>query len=260
MPGDPAEILCEAERNEEEEMKKRFAMIVAALLICLMAAPMVYGAGLEVTDIFPKADSTGLQTVNQMARIYFSGDIDIKANEKCFKIVDENGKAQKIMVLEQEDEPNRVNLVLASDLKESTKYTIVIDGSLTDTAGNKLGEDYQSSFTTRSQRQDSIVTTIMMVVMFGAVIVFTLRDQRKQQEQQEERDKKAGKEKKVNPYKEAKKSGKKVGGNKGAAQDYRPKSRTQQRAEEIRAQRKKDRREKVNRIMEENKKKNKGKK
>ena len=260
MPGDPTEILCEAERNEEEEMKKRFAMIVAALLICLMAAPVVYGAGLEVTDIFPKTDSTGLQTVNQMARIYFSGDIDIKANEKCFKIVDENGKAQKIMVLEQEDEPNRVNLVLAGDLKESTKYTIVIDGSLTDTAGNKLGEDYESSFTTRSQRQDSIVTTIMMVVMFGAVIVFTLRDQRKQQEQQEERDKKAGKEKKVNPYKEAKKSGKKVSGKKEAAPDYRPKSKTQQRAEEIRAQRKKDRREKVNRIMEENKKKNKGKK
>ena len=241
-------------------MKKRFAMIVAAMLICLMAAPMVYGAGLEVTDIFPKTDSTGLQIVNQMARIYFSGDIDIEANKECFKIVDENGKAQKIMVLEQEDEPNRVNLVLEGDLKESTEYTIVIDGSLTDTAGNELGKEYRSSFTTRSQKQDSIVTTIMMVVMFGAVIVFTLRDQRKQQDEQEERDRKSGKEKKVNPYKEAKKSGKKVSGNKGAAQDYRPKSKTQQRAEEIRAQRKKDRRDKVNKIMEENRKKNKGKK
>ena len=237
-------------------MKKKLAMIFAAMLILLAAAPTAYGAGLEVTEIFPKTDSTGLQTVNQMARIYFSGDIDIKANEDCFKIVDPDGKAQKIMVLEQPEEPNRVNLVLEGDLKENTEYTIQIDGALTDTAGNTLGQDYTSSFKTRSQRTDSIVTTVMMVLMFGAVIVFTLRDQRKQQEEQEERDRRAGKEKKVNPYKEAKKKG---GKGKTSQKKENPMSNTRQRANQIQADRKKKRREKVDQIMKENQKKNKRK-
>ncbi|MBQ3389748.1 MAG: Ig-like domain-containing protein [Firmicutes bacterium] len=246
-------------------MKKRLAMIFAVMLICLTSAPMVFGAGLTVESIYPKSDDTGLQIVNQMARIVFSGEIDVEANKDCFKIVDANGKAQDIMVLEQEDEPNRVNLVLVKDLEQNMTYTIVIDGALTDKAGNELGKEYTSSFTTRSQKTDSIVTTIMMVVMFGAVIVFTLRDQRKQQDEQDNKDKKAGKEKKVNPYKEAKKggkksSGKKSSGKKETTQDLRPLSKTQIRAEEIRAQRKKEHREKVNRIMEENKKKNSQKK
>ena len=264
MPGDPAEILCEAERNEEEEMKKRLAMIFAVMLICLASAPAVFGAGLTVESIYPKSDDTGLQIVNQMARIVFSGEIDVDANQDCFKIVDADGNAQEIMVLEQEDEPNRVNLVLVKDLEQNMTYTIIIDGSLTDKAGNELGEEYTSSFTTRSQRTDSIMTTVMMVVMFGAVIIFTLRDQRKQQQEAAEKDKKAGKEKKVNPYKEAKKGGKKgskkSSGKKETTQDLRPLSKTQLRAEEIRAQRKKEHREKVNRIMEENKKKNSQKK
>ena len=240
-------------------MKKKLAMITAVLLICLTAAPTVFGAGLTVESIYPDTDEKGLQTVNQMARIVFSGEIDVEANKDYFKIVDPKGKEQAIMVLEQEDEPNRVNLLLEKDLTENTTYTIVIDGAVTDREGNELGKEYTSSFTTRSQRTDTIVTTIMMFIMFGAVIVLTLRDQQKQQREQEEAERKSGKEKKVNPYKEAKKGGGKKSG-KGGVQDARPKSRTQQRAEEIRSQRQKQHREKVNRIMEENKKKNKNKK
>ena len=167
-------------------MKKKLAMITAVLLICLTAAPTVFGAGLTVESIYPDTDEKGLQTVNQMARIVFSGEIDVEANKDYFKIVDPKGKEQAIMVLEQEDEPNRVNLLLEKDLTENTTYTIVIDGAVTDREGNELGKEYTSSFTTRSQRTDTIVTTIMMFIMFGAVIVLTLRDQQKQQREQEE--------------------------------------------------------------------------
>ena len=235
-------------------MKKRFMMILAVMLICMMTAPVVYGGQLTVESIYPGTDETGLQTVNQMARIVFSGEIDVKANEEYFKILDPDGKKLGIMVLEQPDDPNRVNLVLEKDLQESTEYTIVIDKALTDTAGNELGEEYRSSFTTRSQKKDSLVTTVMMFLMFGAVIVLTIRDQNKQQREAEEEEAKSGKAKKVNPYKEAKKGGSGKKSSSARKKESTP-GNTRQRANQIQAERKKKRREKVDQIMKENQKK-----
>ncbi|MDO4481564.1 MAG: Ig-like domain-containing protein [Bacillota bacterium] len=195
-------------------MKKRFLKILtAALLICMFAVQSVYAAGnLTIESIYPADGETGVQTTNQMARIVFSGNIDIEANQDYFKILDSDGKEQEILVLEQPDIPNRVNLVLVGDLSDSTEYTIVIDGAVTDTEGNALGADSKTVFKTKSLKTDSIVTTVMMVVMMAAIIIFTFRDQAKKAREAEEAAVKSGKKKpeKVNPYKDAKKEAEKI--------------------------------------------------
>lgn len=194
-------------------MKKRFLKILAAaLLICMFTVQSVYAADLTIESIYPADGETGVQTTNQMARIVFSGNIDIKTNEGYFKILDSKGEEQEILVLEQPDIPNRVNLVLVGDLSDSSEYTIVIDGAVTDTEGNTLGADSKTVFKTKSLKTDSIVTTVMMVVMMVAIVVFTFRDQAKKAREAEEAAVKSGKKKpeKVNPYKDAKKEAEKV--------------------------------------------------
>lgn len=195
-------------------MKKRFLKILAAaLLICMFTVQSVYAAGdLTIESIYPADGETGVQTTNQMARIVFSGNIDIKTNEGYFKILDSKGEEQEILVLEQPDIPNRVNLVLVNDLADTAEYTIVIDGAVTDTEGNTLGEDSRTVFKTKSPKTDSIVTTVMMLVMMAAIVVFTFRDQAKKAREAEEAAAKSGKKKpeKVNPYKDAKKEAEKV--------------------------------------------------
>lgn len=194
-------------------MKKRFLKILAAaLLICMFTVQSVYAADLTIESIYPADGETGVQTTNQMARIVFSGNIDIKTNEGYFKILDSKGEEQEILVLEQPDIPNRVNLVLVNDLSDSSEYTIVIDGAVTDTEGNTLGADSKTVFKTKSLKTDSIVTTVMMVVMMAAIVVFTFRDQAKKAREAEEAAVKSGKKKpeKVNPYKDAKKEAEKV--------------------------------------------------
>lgn len=222
-------------------MKKSLMRIFAVImLVGIFAVQGVFAADtLTVESIFPEDGDKGMQTTNQMARIVFSGNINIDDNEKCFKIVDSKGKAQPIMVLEQPDVENRVNLVLKNNLAESEEYTIIIDKSLTDTNGNKLGEDYKASFKTKSAKTESLVTTAMMFVMFGAIIFLTIRDTTKQAKEQAAEQNKNNKKKpeKNNPYKDPKKE-----------------------AEKIYAQRKKAKQQKVQAKMRENEQKRNAKK
>ncbi len=222
-------------------MKKRlFRILALTMIISLFAIQGVYAAGqLSVESIFPEDGSKGIQINNQMARIVFSGNIDIDKNKDCFKIVDSSGKEQSILVLEQPDVPNRVNLVLKDTLNENEEFTIIISEDLTDEDGNTLGEEYKTTFKTKSAKTESLVTTGMMVVMFAGIIVFTLRDQAKKAREAAEEEAKSGKKKpeKVNPYKDAKKE-----------------------AERIRAQKKKEKEMKVREHMRKNEAKERAKK
>ena len=116
-------------------MKKRILKILAmALMISMFMVQNIYATGnLSIESIFPADGETGIQTANMMVRIVFDGDIDIAKNENYFKILDSEGKEQEILVLEQPEVPYRVNLVLVKDLKDSTEYTVVVDGAVTDT-------------------------------------------------------------------------------------------------------------------------------
>lgn len=187
-------------------MKKKISAVIAALFIVMAMSPAVFaaGGGLQVESIFPGDGDTGLQLTNQMARIVFNGPIDKQYfDDKYFSVKGEDGKKESILVLEQSDDPNRVNLVMKKDLKESTTYTITISAKVADTEGNVLGETQKYTFKTKSQKRESLITTVLMFAMFGAIILFTVRDAKNQQ--QETQKQTGQKPQKVNPYKEAKK-------------------------------------------------------
>lgn len=191
-------------------MKKRIAAIITVLSILAVMTTAVFADGnLAVESIFPGDGDTGLQLTNQMARIVFNNDIaEQYFSDQYFSIKDDKGKKCKILVLEQTGVPNRVNLVVDGDLKESTDYTIIISAKVADVDGNALGETQKFTFKTKSQKTESIITTVLMFVMFGAIILFTVRDAKKQAAGEESGGKNGGqkqKQQKVNPYKEAKK-------------------------------------------------------
>ena len=189
-------------------MKKRLAAIITVLSIFVVMTTAAFAAGgLTIEKVFPEDGDTGLQLTNQMARIVFSADIDEKYYDNhYFSIKDDKGKKCKILVLKQSEKPDQVNLVVNGDLKESTNYTITVSGKVADVDGNVLGKTETFTFKTKSQKSESLITTVLMFLMFGAIIFFTIRDAKKQAEDNSSGGgKKKEPQKKVNPYKEAKK-------------------------------------------------------
>lgn len=186
-------------------MKKRILAILTGLVIfgVMFCQPAFASGGLELVSAFPEDGKSGYEIMNQYARLVFSGEIDVEANKNYFKVVGPEGKNEPVRVLEQEDQPERVNLLFEKELVESTEYTIIIDEKLSDVDGNTLGEDIEITFKTKSMKTESLITTVMMFAMMGVIIVMTFREQMKQQNQQDD-----GKQK-VNPYKEAKKEAEK---------------------------------------------------
>ncbi len=205
MPERFAGIFHSSEGKEEKNMKKKILGIITIIVMAgAVFGQTAFAAGqLELVSAFPEDGGTGYQTINQMARLVFSQPIEVTENESCFRVVDGEGKEQPIMVLEQEDEPERVNLLFENELDQNTEYEILIDGALTDTQGNQLGEDVSISFKTKNAKTESLVTTVLMILMFVVIIFITFREQAKMQQEQQE----AGK--KVNPYKEAKREAEK---------------------------------------------------
>jgi len=128
--------------------------------------------------------------------------------------------------------------ILTENVEVETRYRTETE-TYTDEDGNTLGEEYKTTFKTKSAKTESLVTTGMMVVMFAGIIVFTLRDQAKKAREAAEEEAKSGKKKpeKVNPYKDAKKE-----------------------AERIRAQKKKEKEMKVREHMRKNEAKERAKK
>ena len=187
-------------------MKKRILGIVTALVIAgMMLCQTAFAAGtLELVSAFPEDGKSGYEIMNQYARLVFSGAIDVEQNKEYFKVEGPEGKEEPVRVLEEADQPERVNLLFENQLVESTEYTIIIDGALSDVDGNTLGEDVTITFKTKSMKRESLITTVMMFVMMGVIIVMTFREQAKQQRQQQSDEKQ-----KVNPYKEAKKEAEK---------------------------------------------------
>ena len=87
----------------------------------------------------------------------------------------------------------------------SAEYTFKLSGDFTDDAGNTLGTEQTVAFTTLNQNANMWINMGMIAVMFGGMMIMTAKSAKKQVE--EERKKR---EEKVNPYKEAKKTGKSV--------------------------------------------------
>lgn len=194
-------------------MKKLGAILTsAALLITLGTSFCFAGSGLTIEKTYPKDGSAGASIENLGVKIYFSEDLTEKsvgeANKGAFQLYDSKGKKLPTRVL-YNDKEKGVVLVLLNNKKgeikaeSNSEYTLKISGDLVDDKGNTLGKDTEISFKTLNQTTNTMISLGMMVVMFGGMIIITTRSAKKATEEKR-------KEEKVNPYKEAKKTGKSV--------------------------------------------------
>jgi hypothetical protein len=195
-------------------MKKLGAILTLAALMVLLSANVVFAGSLTIDETYPRDGSKGASIENLGVKIYFSNDMSEEvvgeANKNCFGLYDEENNELPIKVLYNDNEHGVVLVLLdtASDdtirVKSNSEYTLKISGNVIDDQGNSLGKDTSISFKTLNQSTNTWISMGMMVVMFGGMIVVSSRAARKNAEEEKKKDEK------VNPYKEAKKTGKSV--------------------------------------------------
>ena len=204
-------------------MKKFGRILVVIAIIVMMATGLCFADGTEggliLEDTYPKEGTSGAAIENFDIKLYFnnemSKDILGKTNDNCFQLTDADGNILPILVLYSPKETGVVMVLFDSNkenldsngkqivIKGNTEYTLKIDGSLKDDLGNTLGANKTIKFTTINQSRNSMISMGLMLVLYAGIIGFSLRNAKKGAEKQ-------AKEAKVNPYKEAKKTGKSV--------------------------------------------------
>lgn len=197
-------------------MKRIGSVVCLVALIITMTASVCFGAqSLKITETYPTDGQKNTTKENMCVKLTFSGDVGNKAvkkaNSKCFKITNPDGKEIPTRVFYDPEHSSKV-LVLADtskklDIKDATEYTLTVSGNVKDSEGNTLGEDQKVTFKTLDQRKGTGVYMAMMFIMFGGMFVFSTLQAKKQQEKNTEE---KAKELPFNPYKEAKRTGKSV--------------------------------------------------
>ncbi len=197
-------------------MKRTGAIIATVALLITMAASTCFAAeGLTIEETYPKDGSKGASIENLGVKIQFSEDLseDIvgEANKDCFQLLGPDGKELPTRILYNDKEVGVVLVLLDNtgedkiDVTGKTDYTLWISGDVVDDKGNTLGEDTEITFTTLNQQTNTLISVLMMVVMFGGMMVISTRAAKKAAA-----DKTGKQDDRVNPYKEAKRTGKSV--------------------------------------------------
>ncbi len=209
---------------------KRIGLIVClSALIVVMSTALCFAGTFTVSETTPVNGQTETSIDNLCVKLYLEGDTDFDSNIKgqkkdCFRVLDSKGKSIPLKVLYNEKE--HVILALAYDEKtnsssgiveQNSDYTFTVSKDLKDNKGNTLsmaGQEVDKdgnlsiTFTTQNTSRSSTVNFVMMAVMFGGIFFFSSRSMKKKQKEEEEA--KNVKREKVNPYKEAKRTGKSV--------------------------------------------------
>ena len=218
-------------------MKRISALLCAMILTICMMAPACFAAktdadtadaaqvtepGFELVTSSPEDGATGVAVDNFSVKIYFSkemlpkSDAVRKANEKQFTLTDEEGEKIPVKVYYSEKEKKRGLMMVAADYSNNNEKDVQIKGAMTYTL--TIGEGLQAAdgstfnttkvmkLTTLNQQRSMVVYMILMFAMMGGMVFFTMRSTKKAAEKDKEEHATKG----VNPYKEAKKTGKSV--------------------------------------------------
>lgn len=212
-------------------MRRISAFICVIMMAICMMAPAVFGAdadgdtagnaGFTIVSSSPEDGAQGVAVENLSVKIYFSKDMQPKnktvreANAKQFKLKDAEGHKIPIHIY-YSDEEEGLMLVAADSfdtddenkqVKGDMEYTLTIGSGLQATDGTLFGHQETITMKTLNQGRSTMIYMVLMVLMMVGMIFFALRGTKKEEKKkQEERELKDG----VNPYKEAKKSGKSV--------------------------------------------------
>lgn len=220
---------------------KRISALVCALMIgfCMMA-PAAFAAktdeqadaatdvaavtepGFTLASSSPADGATGVAVDNFSVKIYFSKEMlpksnaVRKSNEKQFTLVDEEGERIPLKVYYSEKEKRKGLMMVAADytnnnekdvqIKGATTYTLTIGDKLQATDGSTYNQTSTIKVKTLNQQRSMVVYMVLMVAMMGGMVFFTMRSAKKAQEKEKEEHTSKG----VNPYKEAKKTGKSI--------------------------------------------------
>ena len=176
-----------------------------------MATTTGFAAGLTLVSSFPEEGNAALTPQNVAIKLVFSEKISdptsIAANANSFRLVDGEGKAVEFEPLYNESKyPNEVWLQISENLTQDTAYKVVIAEGMQSSTGNSLEEDITLNFATRNTEADNTGYMVLMGIMVVGMMVFTVFDTKRKlkKESAEEEDQR------VNPYKEAKRTGKSV--------------------------------------------------
>ncbi len=193
-----------------------FVACLTALIVVLTSSVVFGSTALKIEEAYPHDGQKNTTVENMSVKLTFNNAVDSKenrkANEKCFTIKDDKGKALPIKVYYNPENGKQALILVdmtkrtAKDkiIKDNSEYTLTVDKSFVDNEGNALGKTEKISFTTLNQAWNTKIYMIMMVVMFGGMFFFSSRQAKKQMAQTQE----DTKEEPFNPYKEAKKTGK----------------------------------------------------
>ena len=213
-------------------MKRASAFICVIMMVLMIMAPAAFAAeddasaaaaktDLEMLSSSPEDGATGVAVDNLSVKIRFNKDVQPankkikKANANQFKMTDSEGKKIPVKVYYSEEEEGLI--LVAADVYSGGKNDAKINGDETYTLnigrnfqaadGSTTGQKISISMTTLNQGRSTAIYMVLMVLMMAGMVFFTLRSTKKEEKKKkEERELKEG----VNPYKEAKKSGKSV--------------------------------------------------
>ncbi|MCI5698719.1 MAG: hypothetical protein MR269_06935 [Clostridiales bacterium] len=221
---------------------RKFGLSVCLLLAMVFAGTvMSYAADdtLEIVNTYPVDGQQNTTIENMSVKLDFNQDVgskdNRKSNNKAFTIKDEKGRKVPIRVMYNPKDVKQV-MVIADNhdgknkTEDDTLYTLHISKNFVSDNGTKLGRDTNITFKTMNQKRNTMVYMVMMVVMFGGMFFFTSRSARKAQEVED-----IDKEVKVNPYKEAKRTGKSV--EEIVAKQEKERAKRAEKAEKARAKR-----------------------
>ncbi|MGN0704713.1 MAG: Ig-like domain-containing protein [Lentihominibacter sp.] len=214
-------------------MKRIGVLVCLMMMVASVLAPAVFAdssdvkadtssaaAGFEIVSSTPENGATGVSVENLSVKIYFSKEMlqnsktAKAANDKQFRLTDSKGKEIPIKVYYSHKEKKDGLMMVVSDtidnnitIEGDTEYTLTIGKGLKASDGTALGVDQTITFKTLNQKRSTMIYTIMMVVMMAGMIFYTTRATKKAMEKENQA---KGKSETVNPYKEAKRTGKSV--------------------------------------------------
>ena len=216
-------------------MKRVSALVCAMMIAISMMAPACFAAktedtaaasviepGFELVTSSPRDGDTGVAVDNFSVKIYFSKEMIPKttairtANEKQFSLVDEEGKRIPLKVYYSTKDRKKGLMMVAADytnnneknvqIKGATEYTLTIKDGLQATDGSTYNQTSTIKLKTLNQQRSMLIYMVLMVAMMGGMVFFTIRSTKKAAEKEKEEHTSKG----VNPYKEAKKTGKSI--------------------------------------------------
>ena len=191
-------------------MKRILAILSLVLVIAMMAAPLAFAGGLEVTSISPKNGKTGLQITNLAIKVKFNQEVsnpdNDKTNETKLQIVDSEGKPidVKYIVAHSDKHTDELWYIVDGTIASNSEYTVKLAPGVVANNGDTLAEGFTSSFKTRNTKTDSTISMLLMVAMMAVMFIATGRAAKKAAADADPKVIEKKREEAFNPYKIAK--------------------------------------------------------